>query len=327
MGDAVKPMMKRMLSILLAVLLLLPAAGCGAAPQQSDDETITIVTTIFPEYDWLRQLTAGSEGVTVKLLIDTGVDLHSYQPSVSDIVDIATCDVFIYSGGASDSWVKDALETANNPNMTVIDLTEVLEGYRPLCETEVHAHDHGEADHDHTADEHIWLSLVNAQYLCAHLGAWLQVADPHNAALYAANTEAYLTALSAADEAYRTAVEEATHDCLIFADRFPFAYLAEDYGLHVHAAFEGCSADSEVSFVTVAELAADLAEEDLPGVVVIDDSDHRLAETVLVAAGDASRTVFRLQSMQAVGRVALGRGVTYLQIMDENLAVLRQALN
>ncbi len=321
--------MKRIISILFILVLLGSQTACVGAQQHADDGKITIVATTFPEYDWLQQLTAGSDRIELKLLIDTGVDLHSYQPSVSDIVTIATCDVFVYIGGASESWVTDALEAASNPHMTVIDLMAVLEQYRELCggDHHDHDHDHDHDDHDHAADEHIWLSIVNARHICTYLSAWLQDLDPDNARLYASNAEGYLSALSAMDARYRATVDTAAHHTVIFADRFPFAYLMEDYGIHAHAAYEGCSAETEVSFVTVAELTAELDAEGLPGVLVIDDSDHRIADTVIAGSSDPSRKVYTLQSMQAIGTVDIHRGVTYLEIMDENLAVLQQVLN
>ena len=318
--------MKKLLSILIICALCLSLTACGGTVQQTDNDKITIVATIFPEYDWLRNLTAGSDNIELKLLIDQGVDLHSYQPSVNDIVAISTCDVFIYTGGASDVWVEDALETAMNDDILVIDLMEILEQSRELCHDE-HDHDHEEADHDHTADEHIWLSLINADHICRELTGILQELDSENSHLYAANFADYGAQLQDLDRRYHTAVSEAAYEDILFADRFPFAYLVEDYGLHYHAAYEGCSAETEVSFETFARLSATLTELDLPAVVVMDDSDHRIADTVIAASGDTSRGIYTMQSMQAVGMRQIKAGVTYLDIMEENLAVLQQVLN
>lgn len=318
--------MKKLLSILIICALCLSLTACGGAVERVDDGKITIVATIFPEYDWLRNLTAGSDKIELKLLIDQGVDLHSYQPSVNDIVAISTCDVFIYTGGASDVWVEDAVETAMNEDMLVIDLMEILEQSRELCHDD-HDHDHEEADHDHTADEHIWLSLVNADHICRGLMEILQELDGENSELYAANYAVYGAKLQDLDRRYYTAVSNAKHADILFADRFPFAYMMADYGLHYHAAYEGCSAETEVSFETFARLAAVLTQLDLPGVVVMDDSDHRIADTVIAASGDTVRSVYTMQSMQAVGIRQIKAGVTYLDIMEDNLAVLQQVLN
>lgn len=321
--------MKKLLTFILTAVLCLSLTACGGAPEQTDDGKITIVTSIFPEYDWMRNLTAGSDAVEVKLLIDKGVDLHSYQPDVNDIVMISTCDVFIYTGGASDVWVEDVIETAMNEDLLVIDLMEVLEQHRELCTDEhdhAHEHDH-EDEHEHTADEHIWLSLINADHICRSLTELLQTLDSANSALYAANFADYGAKLQALDMQYHETMEASVYEDVIFADRFPFTYLMEDYGLHHHAAYEGCSAETEVSFETFARLAETLNVLDLHSVVVIDDSDHRIADTVIASAGNPDCSILTMQSMQAVGARQIKAGVTYLNIMEQNLAVLQQALN
>ena len=319
--------MKKILSLLLVCAVCLSLTACGGTSQQADDGTITIVTTIFPEYDWMRNLTAGSENIELKLLIDKGVDLHSYQPNVNDIVTISTCDVFIYTGGASDVWVEDVIATAMNEDMLVVDLMEVLEQHRALCADD-HDHHHEEGEgHDHSADEHIWLSLINADHICRSLTALLQELDGENSDLYGANFAEYGAQLQALDLRYRETVEAAKHEDILFADRFPFTYLMEDYDLHHHAAYEGCSAETEVSFDTFAHLADTLQTLQLPGVVVMDDSDHRIADTVIAAAEAEGCGVYTMQSMQAVGMRQIKGGTTYLSIMEENLAVLQQVLN
>jgi len=317
--------MKKLLSFLLICTLCLSLTACGTVPEQGDDGKLTVVTTIFPEYDWLRNLTAGSDNIELKLLIDKGVDLHSYQPDVNDIVTISTCDVFIYTGGASDVWVNDALETAMNEEMLVIDLLALLGTERELC-TDEHHHDHDDHDHEHTADEHVWLSLRNADILCRELLYILQELDSENSDLYAENFANYGAQIQALDVRYHEITESARHHDIVFADRFPFTYLMEDYGLHHHAAYEGCSAETEVSFETFARLADTVNELNLKYVVVIDDSDLRIANTVIAASGDDCG-IGTLQSMQAVSRRQIKDGITYLDIMEENLAVLKQVLN
>ena len=320
--------MKRLLTLLLICALCLSLTACGGGYERADDGKITIVAAIFPEYDWLRNLTAGSENVELKLLIDKGVDLHSYQPNVNDIVTISDCDVFVYTGGAGDVWVENVIETAMNPNLICIDLMELLEHHRDLCELgHIHDHAEGDEDHVHTADEHIWLSLVNAEHLCGELTELLCELDWDNENLYRSNLAAYGEKIRLLDEKYHLMLSETNHETILFADRFPFAYLVEDYGLHYHAAYEGCSAETEVSFDTFAHLSDTLRMLSLPGVVVIDDSDHRIADTVIAASGKKNCEIYTLQTMQAVGRRQIKSGITYLEMMEENLSVLERALN
>lgn len=320
--------MKKLLIWILVFAVCLSLTACGGSYDRAENGKITVVAAIFPEYDWLRNLTAGSDSIELKLLIDKGVDLHSYQPNVNDIVTVSECDVFVFSGGSGDVWVEDVIETAMNPDLIAVDLMELLEKHRDLCEIE-HEHDHGhdEHDHEHSGDEHIWLSLVNAAHLCGELTELLCELDGDNTELYQRNLARYTAAIEGLDTRYRPALSETNHETILFADRFPFAYLMEDYDLHYHAAYEGCSAETEVSFDTFARLSDTLRALHLPCVVVIDDSDHRIADTVIAASGAEDCEILTLQTMQAVSRRDIKDGITYLEVMEDNLSVLERALN
>ncbi|MDO4566964.1 MAG: metal ABC transporter substrate-binding protein, partial [Oscillospiraceae bacterium] len=210
-------------------------AGCSSAEAgnggNADDDKLSIVATIFPEYDWAREIVGDTESVELTLLLDSGVDLHSYQPTAEDIIRISTCDLFIYVGGESDDWVEGALREAANEDMTVICLLDVLGDAVKTEETvegmqEEHEHEDGE-DHEHeeAVDEHVWLSLKNAELFCAHIASELERLDSANAAAYAANAEAYMAELAALDAQYEEAVDAAAGKTLLFGDRFPFRYL------------------------------------------------------------------------------------------------------
>lgn len=319
--------MKRVIALLLSMVLVLSLCACGTKQGQAPEEDkIQIVTTLFPEYDWMRNLLGDTDHVELKLLIDNGVDLHSYQPSVADMVTISTCDVFVYTGGVSDDWVADALSNAQNKDMVVVNLMDIVAEHREVCLHE-HEHEEGEADHEHVADEHIWLSLVNAEFICEALTETLKEVDPENSEAYAANLDAYLEQISALNEQYEAAVDQAKYDTLVFCDRFPFAYLADDYDLNYAAAFVGCSAETEVGFATIAKLATTLDQLGTDTVLTIDGSDEKIADTVIASTTDKDQTIGTMQSMQAVTGEQIAKGATWLGYMEENLAVLQQALN
>ena len=316
--------MKKLIPGVIALVMLFAMNSIAVA------ET-SVVATIFPVYDWVREV-AGDD-VDLTLLLDNGVDLHSYQPTAQDIMKVATCDMFVYVGGESDDWVEDALSEAVNPDMVVVNLVEamgedikmeeIVEGMeREEDEHEADAHE----DHEDEADEHVWLSLRNAQKLVKVLASALGEADPANAERYAANADAYAEKLAALDAEYAAVCEGADYDTLLFGDRFPFRYLTDDYGLKYYAAFSGCSAESEASFETVVFLAGKLEELQLPAVMTIEGSDGRLAETVVQATGTRDAKILTLDSMQSTTGEDLKNGATYLSIMEENLEVLRQAL-
>ena len=316
--------MKKLIPGVIALVMLFAMNSIAVA------ET-SVVATIFPVYDWVREV-AGDD-VDLTLLLDNGVDLHSYQPTAQDIMKVATCDMFVYVGGESDDWVEDALSEAVNPDMVVVNLVEAMGGdikmeeivegmEREEDEHEADAHE----DHEDEADEHVWLSLRNAQKLVKVLASALGEADPANVERYAANADAYAEKLAALDAEYAAVCEAADYDTLLFGDRFPFRYLTDDYGLKYYAAFSGCSAESEASFETVVFLAGKLEELQLPAVMTIEGSDGRLAETVVQATGTRDAKILTLDSMQSTTSEDLKNGATYLSIMEENLEVLRQAL-
>ena len=300
---------------------------------------LNVVTTIFPVYDWVREISGDADGVDTTMLLDSGVDLHSYQPTAADIMKVATCDVFIYVGGESDEWVEDALETSVNPDMVVVNLMEALrddvreeemvEGMEP--EEEEHGEgEHEEGEHEEGEeveyDEHVWLSLRNAQKLVKALAAALGGADPDHADAYAANADAYIAKLEALDGEYAAARAEAGFDTVLFGDRFPFRYMVDDYGLNYYAAFLGCSAETEASFETVAFLSGKVDELGLPAVLTIEGTDHRIAETIVANTQSKSPQVLAMNSMQGVTAGDVEGGAKYIDIMAANLDVLKQAL-
>ena len=498
--------MKRIFSVFLALTIIASLLCWNVVPAKAEAaKRLSIVTTIFPEYDWVRQILGEKfPDADVTMLLDNGVDLHSYQPTVDDIVKIATCDIFIYVGGESDSWVEDALKHSVNKDMKVINLLEVLKdtikteeampgmqaedghnhGYSHFADTDVqdrslsdwdgdwqsvypylqdgildevmerkaengsktkeeyrayyetgyrtdvsqitidaesnticfvkdgvaakaayaykgyqiydyasgsrgvryffeatdgdadapkyvqfsdHGINPGKAEHFHIYfgndgfdalsqemdnwptyypmdmsgndikedmleheekeyDEHVWLSLKNAKVLCNAISQALQAIDPENKNVYAANAEAYEKQLSALDEKYQEAVDNATYKTLLFGDRFPFRYLTDDYNLRYYAAFSGCSAESEASFDTIHFLAKKLDELGLPCILTIEGAKHRIAETIVENTAAKSQKVLSMDSMQSTTSKDVAQGTTYLSVMEKNLDVLTDAL-
>ena len=506
-------MMKKIITLVLALAMAVSLfTGCGkknnAETGESDPNKLSVVTTIFPEYDWVREILGGkAESTDLTMLLDNGVDLHSYQPTADDIVKISDCDLFIYVGGESDEWVKNVLKNAVNKKMKVINLLEMLgdsvkteeivegmqedshdhghshdeqltendiedrtlsdfvgawkslhpfllngdldkfcehraeededssttkdtywekykaswqcdaekisingdtitftyadgktvsaeytyAGYQPKRNDEGkirsvryqfettsadapkyvqfndHGHEPGEAEHFHIyfgndgfdalmsaktnpffvkdalsvedildelmghdhgeeKDEHVWLSLKNAQTLCVTLADALCAIDPDNKNTYIANAAAYRDKLAALDADYKAAVEGATHKTVLFGDRFPFRYLVDDYGLRYYAAFAGCSAETEASFETVSFLAKKVDELGLPCVLTIEGAQHRIAETIVQNTAGKKQKVLTMDSMQSTTSKDVASGATYLSVMEKNLSVLKEAL-
>jgi len=334
--------MKRLFAVLLiTVLLIVSLANCSLTDESVDngDTRFTIVSTIFPPYDWVRQILGDNIACfDISFLTDSGVDLHSFQPSVSDIARIASSDMFIYVGGHSDAWVIDILNGQVNPNMIVINLMEVLgirDGYCDVyehnhshshdyyCDDEHHHHDCNHAHHHD--DEHVWLSLNFAKTLSAAIADALIQLDPDNAGQYRTNLYAYVGELWALNAEYQAAVSAAATRTILVADRFPFIHLVADYGLHHYAVFPGCHAETEASFATLAFLIGRVNDLGLSTILVTESSDQSIARTI---ARDAAGTpqILVLDSMQSISARDVQNGVTYISVMRSNLAVLQDAL-
>ena len=332
--------MKKIIIAVLCMLLTAGAlAGCGEKNKSEKNADLSIVATIFPGDDWVREIMGDeAENADITMLMDNGTDLHSYQPTADDISKISKCDLFIYAGGESDEWVKDALKQAENKDMKVINMIEMLgdsvktEEVVEGMESE-HDHDHDE-DGDHNDsdqeveyDEHTWLSLKNAEMICEAIENDLSSLDPENKDIYKKNSEEYISKLSELDSKYQKTVDDAARKTVLFGDRFPFRYLTDDYGMDYYAAFVGCSAETEASFKTVKFLAEKVDELDLPCVMTIEGSDHKIAETIIRNTADKDQKVLTMDSMQAVTASDLKDGKTYLSVMEKNLEALKEALN
>ena len=323
--------MKRFLPVLLSACLVLGLlSGCGgnsAGAAPADGGRLRVVTTIFPIYDWVREIAGDS--VELTMLLGSGVDLHSYQPTVDDIVKVSGCDVFIYVGGESDAWVQDAMKEASNPDMVVINLLEVLgdrarqEELVEGMEAEAGEEDAGEPE----LDEHIWLSLRNAAFLCGYIAERLEEKAPADAQTFRQNAEAYIGKLEELDGRYQAAVDAAPVRTLLFGDRFPFRYLTEDYGLNYYAAFSGCSAETEASFETIVFLAKKTDELGLHSILQLESSDGSIAGTIRDNTASGDQTILTLNSLQSTTAADAAAGASYLSIMEDNLKVLEEALS
>lgn len=317
----------------------------NASAETGDSDKMQIVTTIFPEYDWVENVLGDrADAAEVTLLLDNGVDLHSYQPTAEDIMKISTCDMFIYVGGESDEWAEDVLESAVNKDMVVINLLDAL-GDNVKAEEIVegmeaeHDHDHEEGDeedheHEHEdgdeceeeMDEHVWLSLRNAEVLCGVIADGLGQIDGENADVYKANAESYKSELEELDAQYTDVVDNAEVKTLLFGDRFPFRYMVDDYGLDYYAAFVGCSAETEASFETIVFLAGKTDELGLSSIMTIEGNDHRIAETIRDNTTSKDQQILTLDSLQATTLKDAANGTSYLSVMRANLEVLKEAL-
>lgn len=319
--------MRKIFTIICCMVLL---CGCGNVPEKND--RINIVCTVFPEYDWVREITGGHEDdFEITYLLSNGSDMHSYQPTMDDIIKISSCDLFIYIGGESDTWAEDAVSQAENKDIRTISLLESLGSSAKEEEIKEGMQCADEDDHDHEDeaeyDEHIWLSLGNAETLCTAIAEEIYSLDPDNKADYQNNLSAYCEELDRLNNEYTESLSAVTEKTLIFGDRFPFRYLVDDYGLDYYAAFSGCSAETEASFETITFLSDKIDELNIDTVFTIDGSDAKIANAIISGTESKNQKILCLDSIQSVTDRQIQDGVTYISIMKSNLDILKEALS
>ena len=334
--------MKKLISILLvAVMVILGISACGqknpsakdSTTEKNTDKKIKVVTTIFPEYDWVKEIAGyAGENMEITMLLDNGVDLHNYQPTTADLAKVSDCDLFIYVGGESDAWVDGALKEAVNKNMKVINLLDVLgesvkeEEVKEGMEAEEEQDEEDSQEEEPEYDEHVWLSLKNAKVLTQAIADSLCEIVKEHKDIYSENEKNYEEKLDTLDKEYQETVDAASKKTLLFGDRFPFRYMVDDYGLDYYAAFVGCSAETEASFKTIKFLAEKADKLELKNVMTIEKSDQKIAKTIIDNTKNKDQNILTLDSMQSTTSEDVKNGTTYLSVMENNLNVLKEVL-
>lgn len=300
--------MKKLISLLLLLIFTVGLFGC--TQNSVDSGKLQIVTVNFPGYDFARQLSG--EKAEVTMLIPAGAETHSFEPTTSDIVKISQCDIFIYTGGESDTWIDSLIKSADNPNMEIISLIDCVEAK---------AH---EDEHSHSEiDEHVWTSPKNAIKICNKISSVLVSKDSKNQSYYGNKLDSYIDKLEALHKEFREVIDGGVRKTLVFGDRFPLLYFAEEYSLNYHAAFSGCSEDTEPSAGTVAELIETVKKENIPVIFKIELSADSIAKTI---AEETGAEVLTFYSCHNVSKEDFDKGETYLSLMNKNVDSLKIAL-
>ncbi len=314
-----KKYISSILIFLLAFALPLSLGGCKEPSSESENSNLKIIATIFPQFDFARQI--AGEKAQVQMLITPGTESHSFEPTTSDIMAINDCDIFIYTGGESDSWIDDLLKNTDNKDMTVVSLMECVEHIDDPHHTE-HEEEHHH-NHSHT-DEHVWTSPVNAMKMAEKICSVMCESDPTNADYYRTNLSKYLTELRSLDTEFREVTANAKRNTFVFADRYPLTYFSREYSLGHYAAFSGCSEDTEPSAATVARLIDTVKAESIPVILKIELSSDSIANTISKETGAKVMTFY---SCHNISKSDFNSGETYLSLMQKNVETLRTALN
>ncbi len=307
--------MKRLIIVLLSILLTFTLVGCGGN-KASNDGKISIVVTAFPHYDFARQLTQGVDNVEIKMLISPGSEVHSYEPTPADILSVSECDMFICTGGESDTWAKNLLSSVSNDKMALV-------SFMDLCSDSIEEHESEHGEHGHVYDEHVWTSPALSAYLVHAIKDSLIGIDGENAETYIKNADDFDREILSLEDAFAEIKDESIRDTIIVADRFPFYHLAEAFEFKYLAAYPGCSSSTEPSAAVIAELSDKVKKENIPYVFTIEFSNKKIANNI-ISGTDAE--ILTLHSCHNVTKEEFENGITYIDLMKNNAVNLRKAL-
>lgn len=329
----------RWMIVLLGAFLLVGCGGrAGESPEVSKNPAkLKVVTTLFPYYDFTRQI-AGDQ-IELTMVVPAGMDSHSFEPTPADMLTIQNADLLICNGGAMEHWLSQVLEAVDTSEMTVITMMDYVDTVEEEHVEGMEDGDHEHTDHEHTDahihedddghemhieyDEHIWTSPVNGMKIVEVISSSLQAADPANQVEYVENTSRYLEQLLELHQEFQEVVKEGKRNMIIVGDKFPFRYLADEYGLSYRAAFSGCSTDTEPSAKTIAYLIDKVKEQQIPAVYYLELGSHRVSEIISEETGAVPML---LHSCHNVSRVQFDGGITYLELMKQNVENLRKGL-
>lgn len=317
--------MKNKKTIFLAAAILFASSFAFAKNSKK-----TIICTIYPQYDWVMNIVRDKTDIfDISYLTQKGMDLHNYQPNIQDIAKLTECDLFVFVGGESDKWVQKAVSQAKNKSLKAFNMMEILaDKVREEEFVEGMEHNHEEDEEDEAEyDEHVWLSLKNAKIIVEKLSTQIAELDSANLKFYKSNAQSYIAKLDKLDKEYEQAVSSSKNKTILFGDRFPFRYLADDYGINYFAAFVGCSADTEASFETIAFLSKKVDELNLHTILTIEKSDKKIAETIKKNSKSKNQKILEMNSIQSVSAREIKNGTNYIELMKQNLSVLKTALN
>ena len=310
---------RKLLAVITAAATVFSLCACSSESgySNSDSGKLKIISTVFPPYDLARQI--AGDNAEISILLPPGSEIHNYEPSAKDMIAIRNCDIFLYIGGENEQWAEKLINSNDTENVTAVKLID----YVPTLSEDEDDHDH-EHKHEHETDEHIWTSPKNAQLMLSAVYDAICKVDPSNKQTYTKNKDAYAKQLSDLDNAYRSAVDNAKNKTIVLADKFPFRYLAHEYGLEFSSAFAACSDESEPGVSTMIKLTKTIKENNIPAVYYLEFSSTKIADTLCDETG---ATKLMLHSCHNVSKQDIENNISYVDLMKQNLENLKLTLN
>lgn len=314
---------RKLLAVITAAATVLSLCACSSESGYSNSYSgkLKIISTVFPPYDLARQI--AGDNAEISILLPPGSEIHNYEPSAKDMIAIRNCDIFLYIGGENEQWAEKLINSNDTENVTAVKLIDYVPTLSEDEDEHEHDHDHNH-EHEHETDEHIWTSPKNAQLMLSAVYDAICKVDPSDKQTYTKNKDAYAKQLSDLDDAYRSAVGNAKNKTIVLADKFPFRYLAHEYGLEFSAAFAACSDESEPGVSTMIKLTKTIKENNIPAVYYLEFSSTKIADTLCDETG---ATKLMLHSCHNVSKQDIENNVSYVDLMKQNLENLKLTLN
>lgn len=316
---------RKLLAVITAAATVLSLCACSSecGYSNSDSGKLKIISTVFPPYDLARQI--AGDNAEISILLPLGSEIHNYEPSAKDMIAIRNCDIFLYIGGENEQWAEKLINSNDTENVTAVKLIDYVPTLSEDEDEHDHDHDHDhDHEHGHETDEHIWTSPKNAQLMLSAVYDAICKVDPSDKQTYTKNKDAYAKQLSDLDNAYRSAVDNAKNKTIVLADKFPFRYLAHEYGLEFSAAFAACSDESEPGVSTMIKLTKTIKENNIPAVYYLEFSSTKIADTL---CDETEATKLMLHSCHNVSKQDIENNVSYVDLMKQNLENLKLTLN
>ena len=316
---------RKLLAVITAAATVLSLCACSSESSYSNSDSgkLKIISTVFPPYDLARQI--AGDNAEISILLPPGSEIHNYEPSAKDMIAIRNCDIFLYIGGENEQWAEKLINSNDTENVTAVKLIDYVPTLSEDEDEHDHDHDHEhEHEHEHETDEHIWTSPKNAQLMLSAVYDAIFINDTANTETYTKNKDAYAKQLSDLDDAYRSAVDNAKNKTIVLADKFPFRYLAHEYGLEFSAAFAACSDESEPGVSTMIKLTKTIKENNIPAVYYLEFSSTKIADTL---CDETEATKLMLHSCHNVSKQDIENNVSYVDLMKQNLENLKLTLN
>lgn len=309
--------MKKNTCIVIFLSVILFICGCSVKSKEMPNQKIKITASLFPQYDFAKQI--AKDKADIMLILPPGTESHSFDPSPSDMIKILESDIFLYTGKDMEPWSDKIISSVKNNDLSVVDVSKGI----PFCEN-IHNHENKNHTHEHKYDPHIWMDPILAIKMVENIEEILCLKDPKNAEFYKSNATNYKNLLISLDKQIEETVQSSKRKAIVFAGRFAHLYFINRYGLEYKAAFDSCSTESEPSVKRMAKIISFINEHEIPYVYYEELTEPKIANSLAEQTGVKP---LKFSTIHNISKEQMDSGITYIDLMKENLHNLKLGLN